>query len=115
MLSAELPSQTAFDAVRHTLGVGVVTVLITGMALMILPEVAVERQGSNRQRLMAMALLVLLNVSAALRVLPSFAASSLSLDERDLSMALAGSLAEVALIVFTVYFFRLMWRQRSAS
>jgi hypothetical protein len=113
-LAAELPTQSELDAVRHMLGVGVVTTLISGMALMILPEVAVERQGSNSQNLIAAVLLMLLNVAAALRVLPSIAATSWSVDDRNLSMAFAGTLAEVALIMLTVYLFRDMWRHRRA-
>ncbi len=96
---------------RHALGVGVVTVLITGMALMILPEFAVARQNANRQKQLAFFMLALLNTSAVLRVLPPLAGASLSLDEGNLSMAIAGSLAEFALLVFAVYLFRLLWRQ----
>jgi hypothetical protein len=113
-LAARVPAQTEFDAVRHMLGVGVVTILITGMALMILPEVAVERQRAHRQGQLAIVLLVLLNLSAAMRVLPSLAGTRWSFDDRNLSMAVAGSLAEMALVLFTVYLIRLMWRDRSA-
>jgi hypothetical protein len=113
-LNGELPAQLEFDGVRHMLGVGVVTILMTGMALMILPEVAIERQSATRQKQIALLLLLLLNLSAALRVLPSLASDRWSLDERNLSMAIAGSLAEIALVVFLVYLLRLLWRHRSA-
>ncbi len=109
---AQLPSDLDFDAVRHTLGAGVVTMLITGMSLMILPEFAGDRLGANRQKQLAIGLAVLLNAAAVLRVAPALAGTRWSVDDRNLSMAAAGSLAEAALLVFTVYFFRLMWRAR---
>ena len=109
-----LPGALEFDAVRHAIGAGPVTMLITGMSLMILPEFAGDRLTVNRQKLLAMALVLLLNAAAALRVLPSLASTRWSVDERNLSMALAGSLAEAALLAFTVYLFRLMWRSRKA-
>lgn len=115
LFDARLPAEFHFDAVRHTLGAGVVTMLITGMAMMILPEFAMERMGPNRQRTLALVLAVLLNVATALRVLPSLAGLDWSFDDRNLSMALAGTLAEVALLLFAAYFFRLIWRARKTG
>jgi hypothetical protein len=106
-----LPSQLLFDAIRHSLGVGVVTGLILGMSLMILPEFAVARQRANRQRELALFLAVMINVSALLRVLPSLAGDSWSFDARNALMATAGTLAEVGLVLFAVYFARLVWRR----
>jgi hypothetical protein len=107
-----LPSQFDFDGVRHALGVGVITSLILGMSLMILPEFAVERQGPNRQRQLALALAVLINASVVLRVAPAVAGSAWSFDDRNLAMAVAGSLAELAMLGFAVYYLRLVWRGR---
>ena len=114
LADSRIPSQTDFDAVRHALGVGVITMLIIGMALMILPEVAMARQSANRQKQLAFGLLFLLNSSAVLRVLPSLVGDSWSADTRNLSMAVAGSLAEAALIVFAIFLLRLIWRQRTS-
>jgi hypothetical protein len=86
--------------------------LIAGMSLMILPEFAGDRLGANRQKQLAIGLAVLLNAAAVLRVAPALAGTRWSVDDRNLSMAVAGSLAELALLTFTVYFFRLMWRAR---
>ncbi len=112
-VASELPSQFDFDGVRHALGVGVITSLILGMSLMILPEFAVERQRANRQRQLALLLAVLINASVLLRVAPAVAGSTWSYDTRNLSMAVAGSLAEIAMLVFAAYFLRLVWRMRS--
>ena len=108
----QLFSQSELDAVRHVLGAGVITNLVLGMSLLILPEFAAERQQANRQRLLALSLAVLVNLAALLRVGPSVATDALSYDDRNLSMAIAGSLAETALLVFAVYFVRLLWRTR---
>jgi hypothetical protein len=112
-MDGQLPSQFDFDAVRHALGMGVITSLILGMSLMILPEFAVERQNPNRQRELALLLALLITVSALLRVAPSVAGSAWTLDQRNLSMAVAGSSAELALLLFAVYVLRLLWRARA--
>jgi hypothetical protein len=114
-LDAGLPDQLLFDALRHSLGVGVVTALILGMSLMILPEFAVARQHANRQRELALFLAVLINVSALLRVAPSLAGDAWSFDTRNIGMATAGTLAEVGLLVFAFYFARLVWQARKAE
>jgi hypothetical protein len=113
VVDGELPGQLEFDAVRHSLGVGVVTMLICGMSMMILPEFAAARLTANRQKTLALVVMALLNVAALLRVLPSIAGSSWSADDRNLSMAIAGSLAETALVIFTVYIFRVLWSRKS--
>ena len=100
---------------RHAVGLGLVTNLILGMSLMILPEFAGERQHSNRQRLLALTLAALINASALLRVVPSVAGREWSADTRDASMALGGSLAEVAMLVFAGYLLRLMWHDRRGA
>ena len=78
----------------------------------VLPEFAVERQQPNRQRLLALTLAALVNAATLLRVAPALAGSDWTADERNLSMAAAGSLAEAALLLFTFVLLRLMWRQR---
>jgi hypothetical protein len=85
------------------------------MSLMILPEFAVARQHPNRQRELALFLAVMVNASAILRVLPSLAGDAWSFNARDASMATAGTLAEVALLVFAVYFARLVWQVRKTE
>ena len=110
LIDGGLIDQFQSDAARHALGAGVITVLITGMSMMILPEFAAERQAPNQQHRLAFLLLVLLNAAALLRVAPPLAGSAWTFDQRNLSMAIAGSLAEVALFVFALYFLRLLFR-----
>ncbi len=112
---AELPSQDNFDALRHAVAVGVVTNLILGMSLMILPEFAMQRQHANAQRRLALLLALLVNLAALLRVAPALAGTGWSLDERNASIAVAGSLAELALLLFAVTVLRLFWRTRGAA
>jgi hypothetical protein len=80
--------------------------------MLILPEFAVERQQANAQRWLAPLLAVLVNVAAALRVVPSLATEALSYETRNVSVAIAGSLAEAAIVLFAAYLLRLIWRQR---
>jgi hypothetical protein len=115
LADAALPSQADFDAVRHALAVGVVTNLILGMSLMILPEFAVQRQQANSQRLLAVVLTGLVNLAVLLRVAPALAGTHWSLDERNASMAAAGSLAEAALLLFAFNLLRLFWRTRGRA
>jgi hypothetical protein len=112
LVDGELPSQFDFDGVRHALGMGVITSLILGMSLMILPEFAAERQNPNRQRELALVLALLINVAALLRVAPSVAGKEWTFDQRNLSVAVAGSLAELAVLLFAGYVLRLFWRTR---
>jgi hypothetical protein len=102
-----LPGQFEFDAVRHALGLGLITMLIAGMSLMIVPEFAADRLHAD-QKLLAVSLFTLLNLATLLRVAPSIAGTAWSFDQRNLFMAIAGTLAEAALVLFAVSLFRLM-------
>lgn len=108
----ELVTQPEFDAARHALGLGLITSLIAGMSMLILPEFAVARQQANPQRWLAPLLAVLLNTAALLRVVPSLATGTLSSDTRNVFVATAGSVAELAMLIFAFHLLRLMWRQR---
>lgn len=108
LAETELPSFYAVDALRHTLGLGVATLLMTGMGLLILPEFAGERQDRPDQALRSYSLLILLNTAALLRVASALASPHL---DPDLSLAMqsaAGLMAEVALVVFAWSFLRTM-------
>jgi hypothetical protein len=85
------------------------------MSLMILPEFAVQRQQANSQRLLALVLAGLVNLAALLRVAPALAGTRWSLDERNASMAMAGSLAEAALLLIAFNVLRLFWRTRGRT
>ena len=59
-------------------------------------------------------LAALINASALLRIAPSVFGEGWSSDTRDASIALGGTLAEVAMLMFVTYLLRLMWRDRRA-
>src|SRR3990172_258917 len=80
LAETELPSFYAVDALRHTLGLGVATLLMTGMGLLILPEFAGERQDRPDQALRSYSLLILLNTAALLRVASALASPHLDPD-----------------------------------
>ncbi|HWO72074.1 MAG TPA: NnrS family protein [Dehalococcoidia bacterium] len=115
LVSGDIVLQTDFDAIRHALGLGVITNLILGMSLLILPEAAAERQSPNRQRLLALALALLVNTAALLRVASALAGTRWSDDFRNLLMAVAGSFAEAAVLIFAAYLLRLMLQTRGGS
>ena len=108
----ELVTQPELDAARHALGLGLITNLILGMSMLILPEFAGERQGANAQKRLAVALAAVINVAVLLRVTPSLLTDVLTYDTRNLSVAVAGTLAELAVLTFAFYLLRLMWHQR---
>ncbi|MGE0059975.1 MAG: hypothetical protein AB7T32_18495, partial [Dehalococcoidia bacterium] len=107
LIDGAIPGQFEFDAVRHSLGLGVITNLIAGMSLMIVPEFAAQRQHTT-QRGLALTLVVLINAATLLRVAPAIAGTAWSYDLRNLSMAGAGTLAEVAVMLFAVSLIRLV-------
>lgn len=100
LIDLRAPPQHEFDAVRHALGLGVVTNLIAGMSLMIVPELAVQRQQHDQSGL-ARALFILITVATLLRVLPALAGDTWTYDQRNLSMAVAGALGEIAVVTFS--------------
>ena len=108
-----LPGFYAVDALRHTLGLGVATILIAGMGLLILPEFAGERLEQPDQSRRSYALLVLLNSAALLRVGSALAGPDLEADLRLTIQATAGLLAEAALLILGWSFVRSM-RLRNA-
>jgi hypothetical protein len=112
-IDGKIPDQFDFDAVRHGLGLGVITNLIAGMSLMIVPEFAAERQHADQRRL-ALALCLLINLAAVLRVAPALAGTDWSFDLRNASMVAAGVLAELAIILFAVSLIRLVLKPVAA-
>jgi hypothetical protein len=101
LTSGSLPDAAALDATRHALGMGAM-VLIVGMGLLLLPQFALTPLHERRAKVLAVAMLGLLNIAAAARVA---AALISSWDEADLAsglQAFAGVLATVALLGFAI-------------
>ncbi len=92
------------DAVRHAVGIGVASMMIVGMAMLILPEFAIRRTRHPGERWPAFAILVLLSTAAALRVAAAVAAPHWLDTDRYWPMAIGGMLAEGALLLFVALF-----------
>jgi hypothetical protein len=101
------------DAVRHTLTVGVVTMIIVGMGLMILPEFAGRRLQHPRETWIVVGMLLALNAAVVLRVWPSIEGVNWLSSTRYWPMAAAGGLAEAVVCAFAVMFLQSWYEQRS--
>ena len=104
-------SYNALDAVRHTVVTGFASIMIIGMAMLVVPEFAIRRMRHGTERLAPLLLLALMNTATALRVSASVAAPQLAGTDRYWPMAVAGVLAEVALLLFLALFVQ-SWREK---
>ena len=94
------------DAVRHVIGLGVVTTAIVGMAQLILPEFAGERLRRPPAAWRGSTLAVVLAIATALRAGARLFEDALSTEAIYWLMSIAGTLA-LAVIVILAYLF---WR-----
>ena len=101
----------AMDAVRHTIAVGVLTNMIMGMAMLVVPEFAGRRLQHPDERWIVVSMIVALNVAAALRVWPALEGIDWIESTRYWPMAIAGILAEAVLVVLAFMFFQ-SWREQ---
>jgi hypothetical protein len=92
------------DAVRHTVGIGGASMMIAGMAMLILPEFAIRWTRHPGERWPALTILALLSTSAALRVGAAVATPHWLDTDRYWPMAIGGMLAEAALVIFAALF-----------
>jgi hypothetical protein len=99
-----LLDQFELDAVRHMLTVGVVTMLIMGMAMLVVPEFAGRRLQHPDERWPIWTIFVALNVAAVLRAWPAIEGTGWLATERYWPMAAAGALALAALALFAWMF-----------
>ncbi len=100
------------DAIRHALTVGVLTMLIIGMGMMILPEFAGRRIQHPRENSIAIGLLLALNIATVLRIWPAIEGVSWLSSTRYWPMAAAGALAASAVLVFATMFLQSLIEQR---
>jgi len=92
------------DATRHAVGIGVASMMIAGMAMLILPEFAIRRTRHPNERWPAFTILALLSAAAALRVAAAVATPYWLDTGRYWPMAIGGMLAEGALLLFAALF-----------
>ncbi len=98
------------DAVRHFLGLGFVTMMILGMAFMVMPRLAMRRMVETPSRIVAPALLWLMNGTAAARGFGAVLAAEKHLDGGYWMMTVGGTFGVLAILIFAVY---LVWSPKS--
>ncbi len=90
----------ALDAARHLLGIGLITMLILGMARLVAPVFALERTEAGVPRALESAPFWLLVSALVLRVGSALFAEPLGYESRMHTASLAGLLGWVAIAVF---------------
>jgi len=108
---AALPDQFAIDAVRHLVALGVITMMIIGMAMLIVPEFAARRMHHPHDGPIVWAMLAAANAAVVLRVWPSLEGIDWIESTRYWPMAVAGLLAEGVLLAFALLFAQ-SWLER---
>lgn len=101
-LRAEYTEFAARDAARHIVGIGMVTMLILGMARLVAPVFALERTESGVPRLYERAPFWLLLGALVLRGGSALLAEQMSYEARMHWAAAAGVLAWLAIAIFAV-------------
>lgn len=101
------------DAIRHTFTVGVLTTMVVGMAMLILPEFAGRRLQHPDERWLILGVLAALDIATVLRIWPPIEGLDWLSDTRFWPMAAAGILAETAIIVFALMFVQSYLEQRT--
>jgi len=99
------PTHFEADAVRHFVALGFVTTMIVGMALLVVPRLAMRRAQTQPARFVAPALLVLLHGATAARGAGSLLADETRMETGYWTMSAGGMAAVVAMVVFAVYLF----------
>ncbi len=95
-----------FDAVRHVIGLGVVTTAIVGMAQLILPEFAGERLRRPPGAWRGTGLALALAAATALRASARLFEDQLSFEAFHWLMSIAGTLALAVIVILAYYFWR---------
>lgn len=113
LIDGRVPDAFAIDAVRHVLAVGVLSMMVFGMAMMIVPEFAGRRLQHPAEGALIVAMVVAMNVAVALRVWPSAVGPEWVEHTRWWPMAIAGALTETVAIVFAGMFAQSYFEQRT--
>jgi len=101
------------DALRHLLTLGVLTMLVLGMGMLVLPEFAGRRLQHPRERWPVVCMLGAMNASVVLRVWPSVRGADWIASTRYWPMAASGALAELAVAIFALMFLQSVVEQRT--
>ncbi len=97
------------DAVRHFLALGFVTTMIIGMALLVLPRLAMRRAQARTASVVAPVMLILLHGATAARGVGSLLVDEARIETGYWTMTAGGLAAILAMTVFAAY---LLWPSR---
>ncbi len=94
---------------RHFLALGFVTTMIIGMALLVLPRLAMKRAQARTASVVAPVMLILLHGAAAARGVGSLLVDEARIETGFWTMTAGGLAAILAMTVFAAY---LLWPSR---
>lgn len=97
------------DAVRHFIALGFLTTVMIGMALLVMPALAMRRVQGRSARLVAVVLLALLQGAAAARGLGSLIVNEGHLDSGYWTMTVGGTLGIFVMLIFVGY---ILWNPK---
>jgi hypothetical protein len=103
LMDERSPSLFEIDAARHFLALGFLTGMIIGMALLVLPPLAMRRLGERVPRTALTVLLVLVHGAAAARGAGSLVANEAQFADGYWTMSTGGLLGILAMAIFAVY------------
>jgi hypothetical protein len=110
-----LPDQFEMDAIRHVTTLGVITTIIVGMAMLIVPEFAGRRLQHPRESWLHVTMIAGLAAATALRAWPALEGIGWLDDSRYWPMAASAALASAVVVTFAAMFAQSWWEQRDAS
>jgi hypothetical protein len=108
-----LPDTYELDAIRHVLTIGVLTMMVVGMAMLIVPEFAGRRLQHPDERVLTWVMIAALNAAAALRLWPAIEGVNWLTSTRYWPIAAAATLASGVMIVFAAMFAQSWFEQRT--
>jgi hypothetical protein len=115
IVDGEPLDQFQLDAVRHVLTVGVLTSIVVGMAMLIVPEFAGRRLQHPMERGLHISMILALNAASSLRLWPALEGVDWLEDTRYWPIAASGVLAGGVVLVFAFMFFQSWLEQRDPS
>jgi hypothetical protein len=107
-----LPDTFELDAIRHVLTIGVLTMMVVGMSLLIVPEFAGRRLQHPNERWLIWAMIGAMNAAAALRLWPAVEGVNWLTSTRYWPIAAAAALASGVVVVFAAMFVQSYFEQQ---
>ena len=112
LMHGSYADQFELDAIRHALTIGVLTMMIMGIGMLIVPEFAGRRLQHPNEHRLVMAMLIALNASVAFRIWPAIEGIDWLAHTRYWPMAVAGIAVEAVVVVFGAMFVQSYFEQR---